>query len=275
MTDHKSDPLPVEQDAELRHEAITLGEEAALFLADRSAPSPWQRVIVCDFEYLYDTDAFKRYQIAEGDPTQGFIRWPFHRIVAGAWCMLTISPDMDRPVVTHAEAITNRTEADIVSAFFTMCATFQDARLVSWGGETKDFLCLKRAAIELGMILPPQLRDPAPFARTRLDLANAVRSLGPYVHLPEFCEAIGVASKPMQSKDISLAVRHGAWDHVETQVVADVCTIAQVAWRYFLATGSSSGSPDAGDEAVVTALAGRFPGNGWLSRIASPKRLAA
>ena len=275
MTNHTTNPLPDEQDADFRHQANTLGEEAALFLADRSAPSPWQRVIVCDFEYQYDIDAFKRYQIAEGDPTQGFVRWPFHRIVAGAWCMLTISPDMDRPVVTHAEAITDRPEADIIGAFFTMCATFQDARLVSWGGESKDFLCLKRAAIERGMILPPQLRDPAPFARMRLDLASAVRSLGHYVHLPEFCEAIGVASKPMPSKDISLAVRHAAWDHVENQVVADVCTIAQVAWRYLIATGSAVGSPDAGDDAVVTALANRFPANAWFNKLAGSGRLAA
>lgn len=275
MTNHTSDPLPAEQDADFRHQATTLGEEAALFLADRSGPSPWQRVIVCDFEYLYDTDAFKRYQIAEGDPTQGFVRWPFHRIVAGAWCMLTFSPDMDRPVVTHIEVISNRAEADIIGTFFTMCATFQDARLVSWGGESKDFLCLKRAAIELGMILPPQLRNPAPFARMRLDLSSAVRSLGHYVHLPEFCEAIGIASKPMPSKDISLAVRHGAWDHVETQVVADICTIAQVAWHYFIATGSAVGSPDAGDDAVVTALAERFPADAWLSKLARPRQLAA
>ena len=275
MTDQTSDLLPVEQQADLRQNTHTLGEEAALFLADRSAASPWQRVIVCDFEFIYDMDAFKRYQVAENDATQGFVRWPFHRIVAGAWCMLTISPDMDRPVVTNVEAITNQSEEDIVGAFFAMCSAFQDARIISWGGEAKDFLCLKRAAMERGMVLPPQLRDPAPFARSRLDLSSAVRSLGHYVHLPEFCEAIGVASKPMPSKDISLAVRHGAWVHVETQVVADVCTIAQVAWRYFIATGSVPGSPDAGDEAVVTALANRFPADAWLSKLARPRQLAA
>ena len=117
------------------------------------------------------------------------------------------------------------------------------------------------------MVLPPQLRDPAPFARTRLALSSAVRSLGHYVHLPEFCEAIGVASKPLPSKDISLAVRHGAWDHVETQVVADVCTIAQVAWRYFLATGAASGTPEAGDDGVLAALSERFPYDAWLERL--------
>lgn len=275
MTDQTSELLPVEQQASLRQKTHTLGEEAALFLADRSAPSPWQRIIVCDFEFLYDLDAFKRYQVAENDATQGFVRWPFHRIVAGAWCMLTISPDMDRPVVTNVEAITNQSEEDIVGAFFAMCSAFQDARIISWGGEAKDFLCLKRAAMERGMILPPQLRDPAPFARSRLDLSSAVRSLGHYVHLPEFCEAIGVASKPMPSKDISLAVRHGAWDHVETQVVADVCTIAQVAWRYFLATGAASGAPDAGDGAVLAALTERFPNDAWLARLAKPLQLAA
>lgn len=275
MTNQTSDLLPVERQANLRHKTQTLGEEAALFLADRSAASPWQRVIVCDFEFIYDMDAFKRYQVAENDATQGFVRWPFHRVVAGAWCMLTISPDMNRPVVTNVEAITNQTEEDIVGAFFALCSAFQDAKIISWGGEAKDFLCLKRVAIERGMVLPPQLRDPAPFARTRLDLSSAVRSLGHYVHLPEFCEAIGVASKPLPSKDISLAVRHGAWDHVETQVVADVCTIARVAWRYFLATGAASGSPGAGDKAIVAALAERFPGDGWLAKLASPVQLAA
>lgn len=275
MTDQTSELLLVEQQADLRHKTHTLGEEAALFLADRSAASPWQRVIVCDFEFIYDMDAFKRYQIAENDATQGFVRWPFHRIVAGAWCMLTISPDMDRPVVTNVEAITNEPEEDIVGAFFAVCSAFQDARILSWGGEAKDFLCLKRVAIERGMVLPPQLRDPAPFARSRLDLSSAVRSLGHYVHLPEFCEAIGVASKPMPSKDIALAVRHGAWDHVETQVVADVCTIAQVAWRYFLATGAASGTPEAGNDAVISALAERFPDDAWLAKQRTPFALAA
>lgn len=275
MTDQTSEQLPVEHQADLRQKTHTLGEEAALFLADRSAASPWQRVIICDFEFFYDMDAFKRYQVAENDATQGFVRWPFHRIVAGAWCMLTISPDMDRPVVTNVEAITNQSEEDIVGAFFAMCSAFQDARIISWGGEAKDFLCLKRVAIERGMLLPPQLRDPAPFARSRLDLSSAVRSLGHYVHLPEFCEAIGVASKPMPSKDIALAVRHGAWDHVETQVVADVCTIAQVAWRYFLATGAASGTPKAGDDGVLAALTERFSTNTWLSKMAEPQRLAA
>ena len=61
-------------------------------------------------------------------------------------------------------------------------------------------------------------------------VANLGSSLvrGHDVHLPEFCEAIGVASKPMPSKDISLAVRHSAWDPVETQVVANVCPIGAV-----------------------------------------------
>lgn len=275
MTDQSSKLLPFEQQTDLRQKTHSLGEEAALFLADRSAASPWHRIIVYDFEFLYDMDAFKRYQVAENDATQGFVRWPFHRIVAGAWCMLTISSDMDRPVVTNVEAITNQPEEDIVGAFFAMCSAFQDARIISWGGEAKDFLCLKRAAIERGMILPPQLRDPAPFARSRLDLSSAVRSLGHYVHLPEFCEAIGVASKPMPSKDISLAVRHGAWDHVETQVVADVCTIAQVAWRYFLATGAASGVPEAGNDAVISALAERFPDDAWLAKQRTPFALAA
>ena len=275
MTDQTTELLPVEQQADLRHKTHTLGEEAALFLADRSAASPWQRVIVCDFEFLYDMDAFKRYQVAENDATQGFVRWPFHRVVAGAWCMLTISPDMDRPVVTNVEAITNQPEEDIVGAFFALCSAFQDARIISWGGEAKDFLCLKRAAMERGMVLPPQLRDPAPFARSRLDLSSAVRSLGHYVHLPEFCEAIGVASKPMPSKEIFLAVRHGAWDHVETQVVADVCTIAQVAWRYFLATGATSGTRETGDDAVLAALAERFPYDAWLERLTGSLQQAA
>ena len=170
---------------------------------------------------------------------------------------------------------TNQPEEDIVGAFFALCSAFQDARIVSWGGEAKDFLCLKRAAIERGMVLPPQLRDPAPFARTRLDLSSAVRSLGHYVHLPEFCEAIDVASKPMPSKDISLAVRHGAWDHVETQVVADVCTIAQVAWRYFLATGATSGTRETGDDAVLAALVERFPYDAWLERLTGSLQQAA
>ena len=134
---------------------------------------------------------------------------------------------------------------------------------------------MKRAAMERGMVLAPQLRDPAPFARTRLDLSSAVRSLGHYVHLPEFCEAIGVASKPMPSKDISLAVRHGAWDHVETQVVADVCTIAQLAWRYFLATGAASGRPENGDDAIASALAERFPDDAWLARLTGLLQRAA
>ena len=125
------------------------------------------------------------------------------------------------------------------------------------------------------MVLAPQLRDPAPFARTRLDLSSAVRSLGHYVHLPEFCEAIGVASKPMPSKDISLAVRHGAWAHVETQVVADVCTIAQLAWRYFLATGAASGRPENGDDAIASALAERFPDDAWLARLTGLLQRAA
>ena len=139
MTNQTSDILPVEQQDNLCQKAHTLGEKAALFLADRSAASPWQRLIVCDFEFIYDMDAFKRYQVAENDATQGFVRWPFHRIVAGAWCMLTISPDMDRPVVTNVEAITEQAEEDIVGAFFALCSAFQDARIISWGVKPRTF----------------------------------------------------------------------------------------------------------------------------------------
>lgn len=273
MTHNTYEPMPI-SDADVAHLEM-LGKEAATFLADRSGPSRSQRVIVADFEYEYDLSAFKRYQIAEDDPTEGYVRWPFHRVVAGSWCVLTLSPELDRPVVTNVEAITNRPEAAIAEEFFVLCSAFQDARIVSWGGENKDFACLRRTAMEHGIALPTQLRDGAPFSRSRLDLANAMRGLGHYVHLPELAAALGVPAKPIPSRDIGLAVKHGQWDHVEAQVVADVCTIAQVAWRYFLAVGAASGLPGAGDEAIVAALSERFPENSWLSRMADPRQLAA
>lgn len=57
--------------------------------------------------------------------------------------------------------------------------------------------------------------------------------------------------------------------------MADVCTIAQVAWRYFLVTGAASGTPEAGDDGVLAALSERFPYDAWIAKLASPLQLAA
>lgn len=239
---------------------------AAAFQAERSADARITRYIVFDLEFSYDREVFKRYQCAEDDPTEGQLRWPFHRICAGAWAVLTIVPRTNLPIISNVTAVAGKSELEIATAFFALCGSMPDARVASWGGESKDLLVLRRVAMEHGVQLPIQMRDTAPFSRTRLDLCSVIRGLGHYIHLPELTEALGIASKPMPSRDIGVAVQYGQWAHVEQQVVADLYSTTLLLWRYLLAFGLASGLRSQGDEFIAQELARLFPINTWLQR---------
>jgi Predicted 3'-5' exonuclease related to the exonuclease domain of PolB len=248
----------------------SLADDAAAWHAARIANSPKHlHFIICDFEYSYDNQAFKEYQIAEHDETEGRIRWPFHTMVAAAWCMMTLLPDAPNPIITNVRAHVNKSEKEIAEDFFGLLSAFPDSQVVTWGGETKDFAVLRRIAMSHGLALPPQLRDPSPFSRSRIDLLNAVRGQANHVHLPELSTAMGIDSKPMPARQIGLAVQLEQWDFVEQQVVADVCTIARLAWRFCISTVHSVGDVAMGDEWITSALKQMFPDDTWLARQAA------
>ena len=253
-----------------------LQQEAAAFRGRTgSRKHPNRQFIVADFEYIYDDAAFRAYQIAEDDSTKGLCRWPFHRIVAGAWCMLTLIDGFANPIVTNLKCPTGIDEQTIVTDFFGLCQTFPDAPIVTFGGENKDIGALRRTAMEYGLSLPPQFLDSSPFGRMRVDLANAIRGTAAYVHLPEISAAIGIDSKPMPSREIGRAVQYAQWEHVQNQVLADLCTISKLAWRWLIMTEFPSGCVPVGDLQIAQALSANFPDNDWLRRQVDLAKLAA
>jgi hypothetical protein len=200
---------------------------------------PAIRLVIADWEYAYDRSAYAAYQVAEGADGERDIRWPFHRIACATWMVLRLEPGAEVPLVETITTLAadEADEREIAARLFGTLELHGDALLISWGGESKDFAVLRRVASEAGLLLPPQLLDPHPHSRLRLDLCRAVSGSARFPHLPEYASASGVPCKPSPSKEVGTLVANGQWNKVREQCFADVLTTSVIALRHLAAHG--------------------------------------
>lgn len=252
--------------------ASQLAEEARRFRSratnERRGPL---KIIVSDFEFVYDMPAFRRYQHAECDPTNGWVRWPYHHICAASWIMLTFRPGFDLPTIGPVTVMTSGpySEATIVSAYLAEVRASPDCILYNWGGEQKDWPVMRRFAMENGSVLPPQLVDMRPHSPSRIDLCNATSGQARCTHLPEYAFASGIPTKPLRSKLIGDAVLDACWDQVAEQVCADLMTTSIVAARHAIAFGQCNVNLVKTEQAIAIAFAEARPNSLFFATAAN------
>lgn len=251
-----------------------LEREAQLYLSGREAacPRPIRTYLVADFEYLWDREAFAAYLQAEGRDTREEPLWPFHEIVAASWLVLRFHPgnpmpEIDPPVVMAADSADERA---IVEALFAELSADPFACLVTWGGEAKDIAVLRRCAATHDLLLPQQLRDGSPHARTRLDLCRATTVQARPVHLPELAMAVGIPAKPSPSKWIGRLVEEGRWPDVRDQVLADVLTTTVLAVRHLASHGEIACHRADTMTALAAVAAESVPASSFMRRSFAP-----
>jgi hypothetical protein len=255
MFNDNDDPAIANATNALRNEARRFKQKVA---NDQRTPLT---LVVADFEFKYDMKAFRQYQLADNDGTKGWVRWPFNHLIAGAWTSLTFKPDAVVPEVEQLVTLTGdgHCERAIAEAFFDMLEQEPSAICVSWGGETKDWPVLRRIAAELGMPLPPQLMDMRIHAPTRLDLCNATSGQSKCVHLPEYCHASGIPSKPFQSQSVGPAALYGDWDLIAEQVQADAFAASIIAIRHAISHRMATADIVASEQAIAAAFVEAYP----------------
>lgn len=77
----------------------------------------------------------------------------------------------------------------------------------------------------------------SPYTPQRLDLRAATGVQAARVHLPEYCAASGIPSKPTPSAEIGHLVEAKSWTLVSDQVLADVLATAILAMRHLASVG--------------------------------------
>lgn len=268
-----ADPVPTADESKF---AAALERDAALFVSRTKCSGPEQhrplRLIVCDFEYLYDRSAYAGYTVSEGKSGRTDLRWPFHRIAAASWMVLRFDPDGDVPVVEECVVIANdeSDERAIVMRFFDALQRYPNAVLTTWGGEFKDLAVLRKCAGEFGLLLPEQLRDLNPYAYARLDLCQAVTGKAKPVHLPEYAIGMHIPCKPSPSKDIGPLVEQGKWREVRDQCLADVLTACVIALRHLHAQGVIACHPQRSLEVLAEAVARTAPASPFVRNSFAP-----
>lgn len=255
------DPAASDAATRLDFEAIAFARQKSL---ERLTTSTF---CIFDFEYEYDRERYEAYRRADDIQDEYRCKWPYHHAVAGAWAMLTYPAGATQPIVHNVSVLDARShdEFALVSAFFYLLDRYPDAVPVAWGSECKELPTLRRTAATHGLVLPQQLRDSHPHSRDRIDLANAVRGQGHFVHMPEYAYAVDIPAKPTASKAIGQAVEQGKWDEVREQVLADVFTTAIIANRHLIATARVSGDVHMSDASICTELAVACPWSSWLT----------
>lgn len=256
-----------------------LEREAQLYLSGREAacPRPVRTYLVADFEYRWRREEFAKYLAAEGGDARTEPLWPFHEIVAASWLIMRFRageplPEIEVPVVLAADGADERA---IVEALFAALNTEPFAMLVTWGGETKDLAVLRRCAATLDLLLPQQLREGSPHARTRLDLCRATTVQAKPVHLPELAMAVGIPAKPSPSRAIGRLVEEGRWSCVREQVLADVLTTSALAIRHLTSHGEVTCDRVGTMTAIAEAAAAAIPQSAFVKRVFAPWAKAA
>lgn len=219
------------------------------------------RLAIADFEFAYDRGAHGGYRVAEGADAETSIRWPFHRIACASWMILRFDPGAEVPVVEEITTLAHdeADEKEIVARLFGSLELHADVPLVTWGGESKDLAVLRRVASEAGLLLPPQLLDPNPFSRRRLDLCRAVAGGARFPHLPEYAAGTGVPCKPSPAKEVGPLVEREEWAKVRDQCLADVLTTSVIALRHLTSHGIITCHPQRGIAAIAEGVAKAVP----------------
>ena len=246
----------------------TFGQDAIAFTRQKSLErlTP-QTFCIFDFEYAYDLSSYDAYRQTEDPDGEFKCKWPYHHVVAGAWALITYPPAASQPLVHNVNVLDARThdEVEMVRAFFGLLDRHPGAVPVGWGTECKEMPTLRRTAATHGLVLPKMLRDSHPHSRDRIDLSNALKGQGHFVHMPEYAHAVGIPAKPMASKAIGKAVEHGQWDEVREQVLADVFTTSIIANRHLISAARVSGDVHASDATIFAELAAAWPQSRWLN----------
>ena len=242
--------------------------EAIAFSRQRSLDRlPTETFCIFDFEYEYDIDRYDAYRRADDPDGEYRCKWPYHHAVAGAWALITYPAGARQPIVHNVNVHDARTHDEIalVSAFFGLLDRHPEAVPVGWGSECKEMPTLRRTAATHGFVLPKRLRDSHPYSRDRIDISNALRGQGHFVHMPEYAYATGIPAKPITSKAIGKAVEHGQWDEVCEQALADVLTTAIIANRHLISMARVGGDVWRSDSAIFAELAAACPQSQWLN----------
>lgn len=254
------------KDADTMNLTALLADQASRFC---SAPRDQKAmtIVVNDWEYLYDTLRHDQYRHSEGEGAERKIRWPFHRIVAGAWAIIEFPADGALPIVRRIEVLDSREgdETAIVGGFFAALGDHPNAVPVSWGGEFKDLQVLRMIASVNGLRLPPALRILSPFTPVRLDLNIATATKGHLVHLPEYAMACGIPTKAVSSKDIGPAALSADWPTVHEQVLSDIFTTSIIAARHLASQGIIGPIGPRCDAAILDAFVEAFPDSQFLN----------
>jgi len=267
--------LEAEDNSDLRE---LLERQASLFSAhsaDRKVNAS-ATYIVFDAEYIFDRDTHKAYITGEGkegdDQPRRKIHWPFHHIAAISWLSFRFLPGSDIPVIggPFVLAADETDEAEMLTAFFAALRATGDGRLVSWGGEVRDYAVIRHLACVHGLVLPQQLRDTWPNARERLDLCRAVTVQADPVHLQEYAAASSIPSKPSPAKQIGAMAERGQWIAVRDHVLADVVTAAIIALRHLSSNSLIVCDRERTVQAVADAAGAAVPGGEFVDRTLKP-----
>jgi len=132
---------------------------------------------------------------------------------------------------------TNGSDRAVVKALFHNLLEREGRTIVTWGGVPVDQQVLMLSAMEYGLVLPPQFREPGFGNRQRLhlDLSLAMKSGGrTWHHLSEVAYRIGVPLSLLRNKAQFFQTRtaddwHRLVGHCELDTL--ITAIVMLAWR--------------------------------------------
>ena len=233
------------------------------------APVTW---LVADLEFLHDRDRVKAFEGLHGHDHKRGIRWPFDRLAAISWISFRFLPGFDVPEVVGPIVMSadENNQEEMLAAFFDALREAGPSRLVTWGGETRDFAVLRHLACRYGLVLPEHLRNSSPNAAERLDLCREVTVQAQPVHLHEYAGGSGVPAKPSDPEQVGKIAEQGDWDEVRDHVLADVATTTILTLRHLAANALIVCDRETSAMAISDAVGAAFPDSAFWRRDLHP-----
>lgn len=261
---------------DIEHNALAeqLEREVQICLARKREAQDRQPLtwIVADLEFLYDRERFAAFDALHRNEEKRGIRWPFQQLAAISWLSFRFlpghdAPKIDTPVVLSAE---ESSQEDMLSSFFTALRTAGASRLVTWGGEARDYAVLRHLACRYGLVLPEHLRNSSPHAPERLDLCRDVTVQAQPVRLQEYAGGTGVPAKPSQPDLVGHLAELGEWEQVRDHVLADVATTTILTLRHLAASALVACDREKSAMAIADAVGAAFPSSAFWRRDLHP-----